>query len=49
MPAAEQCGRFPEVGIYHTFKQYRKGKVTTSKTRTAAAGRALGAIPLYRY
>jgi hypothetical protein len=38
-----QCGRFPEAGIHQTCELYRKRKQTTSKSRTAAAGGALGA------
>ena len=44
MPAAEQCGRFPEGGIHQTCKQWRLIKETTSKPRTAAAGGALGCM-----
>jgi len=43
-PAAEQCGRFPEVGIHQTYQQRWEGKETTSKPRTAAAGGALWAV-----
>jgi hypothetical protein len=42
VPSAAQCGRFPEAGIHQTCKRWRLRKETTSKTRTAAAGGALG-------
>ena len=41
-PSAEQCGQFPEVSSHQTYKRKWKRKETTSKTRTAAAGGALG-------
>jgi len=44
MPAAEQCGRFPEASIHQTCKRSRKGKHKTSKTRTAAAGGTLAVM-----
>jgi len=43
-PSAEQCGQFPEAGIHQPCQQRWKGKETTSKPRTAAAGGALASI-----
>jgi hypothetical protein len=43
-PSAEQCGRFPEADIQQTYIGYGKGKETTSKSRTAAAGERYGAL-----
>jgi len=48
-PAAEQCGQFPEAGIHQTYKQWCKGKRTTSKPRTAAAGGASDCLKTFHF